>query len=145
MQLDLKACVFLWRVYVGGLPLAAILKNRGYTNGKCPRCKARQETARHTFWFCPLVLEWWRQLRAIVLRKIGLPLSRTKFTFNLTSYAAEEHVWFINHIKYWLFQVNWLSKNEALFTGHIHFAAGLPTHRLRTYLLEAWSWMPRCW
>ena len=83
------------------------------------------------------MLEWWRQLRDIVLRKTGLHLSRTKFTFNLTSYAAEEHGWFINHIRYWLFQVIRLSRNEALFTGHIHFAAGLPTHRLRTYLLEA--------
>lgn len=62
MQLDLKARVFLWRVYVGGLPLAAKLKDRVFTDGKCPMCKVKQETARHTFWFCPLVLEYWRQL-----------------------------------------------------------------------------------
>ena len=74
MQLDLKAFVFLWSVYVGGVPLVAKMKDRGYTDGKCPRCKVRQETARHTFWFFPLVLEWWRQLRATVLSRTGINL-----------------------------------------------------------------------
>ena len=137
MQLNLKDRVFLWQVYVGGLPLAANLKERGYTDGKCPRCKVRQETARHTFCFCPLVLEWWRQLRATVLSRTEINLSRIKFTFNLSSYAALEHAWLINHIRYWLFQVIWLSRNETLFTGQTHFAVGLPTQRLKSYLLEA--------
>ena len=135
--LCLQARIFLWRVFVGGLPLAAKLRQRGFTDGLCPRCLKSQETARHTFWYCPLVLEWWRQLCSVVYHSTGLKLTRHKFTFHSTVYPAYEHEWLITHVHYWFLQVIWLTRNAALHSGHILYGAGLPTKRLQTYLLEA--------
>lgn len=137
MHLNLQSRVFLWRVYAGGLPLASILMERGFTNGKCPRCHAAKETARHAFWFCPTVQEWYRQLRALLLALTGISLNRLQFTFGLDSYPAVQHNWLITHIRFWFLQVVWLTRNEALFSGRLLYGAGLPVYQLRTYLMES--------
>ena len=136
LHLDLKSRLFLWRVYVGGLPLASKLRDRGFTNGKCPRCNKACETARHTFWYCKLVHEWWMQLRSAVLHSTGIMLHRFKFTFNTTAYPAQEHEWLIMHIRYWFMQMIWYTRNEALHAKILHYSVGLPLYRLSIYLSE---------
>ena len=137
MQINLQSKVFMWRLYAGGLLTAEKLLSRGFTDGKCPRCRKAKETLRHAFWFCPTVLEWWNQLKTIMQRTTGISLSRYHFTFALKLPPAPQHVWLINHVRYWLFNLTWLTRNEALFNGITLYSAGLPIHRLKTYLFEA--------
>lgn len=70
-------------------------------------------------------------------RTTGIPLSRYHFTFALKLPQAPQHVWLLNHVRFWLINLTWLAKNEALFNGITLYSAGLPIHRLKTYLLES--------
>ena len=66
----------------------------------------------------------------------GITLDRIQFTFSLIQYPATQHVWLLDHIRYWFYQLVWLTRNEA-FTGQIIYGVGLFVHRLKTYLIES--------
>ena len=51
--------MFLWRVIVGGLPLAMALKRRHISNGTCFFCAVVEEDARHKFITCPVAKAIW--------------------------------------------------------------------------------------
>ena len=51
--------MFLWRVIVGGLPLAMALKRRNISNGTCFFCTVVEEDARHRFITCPIAKAIW--------------------------------------------------------------------------------------
>ena len=137
IQMDLQGRVFFWRVMVGALPIASVMLQRGFTNRKFPRCLKGQETLRHTFWYCPLVWEWWNQLWALLLSHTGITLNLVSFTFGTFSYVASEHTWMVQHLWYRFLWLVWSSRNEALHSGQIWYFAGLPWYLFKSRLQEA--------
>lgn len=134
-QLDFKDRVFLWRLLSGALLVACTLKERHVTNGKCCRCKKKQETLKHAFWYRDIVNEWWHQLLCILLC-IDNKLNRFNITFGSYTLLAEEYIWIVGQLRYWMLSAIWVTRNVAVFQNTILFSTGLPWFIIKTKLQE---------
>lgn len=137
-KLNLKGRLFCWRLLLGALPLTTVMQNRGkgFTDGLCPRCKKFKETARHAFWYCSDIREWWHQLRQIVFVHTGYRIKQFQFTFGLLKTASTEHTWLFTHLRFWFFWMIWTARNEALHNNINLFPTGLPWVKLKLKLME---------
>ena len=119
------------------MSLASTMKERGFTDGRCPRCRKGLEHVRHVFWYCDTVKEWWHQLQASVLRSTtGIQLQRVSFTFGTKEYASLEHQCLICHLRYCFMALVQETQKEVQHTRNLCFTAGLPLHRVQAYLTE---------
>lgn len=127
--LDFKFKLFLWRLFSGSLANAALLKEKGFTDGKCVRCK-KHETIKHAFWFCCTVHNWCNQLLGHLHDCFGYKFNRFQFTFGTFTIAAEETQILFQFIRCWFLWFIWIIRNKGVFEMQNLYTAGFPKHAL---------------
>ena len=118
-HLPFRAKVFLWRVIVGGLPLAMALKRRNISNGTCFFCTVVEEDARHRFITCPVAKAIWVVISQIWASITGNILSPFNWVFidDDKGMPALSYKVVFDYLRYWGMWFNWTMRNGFLFHG----------------------------
>ena len=118
-RLPFRAKVFLWRVIVGGLPLAMALKRRNISNGTCFFCTVVDEDARHRFITCPVAKAIWVVISQIWASITGNILSPFNWVFidDDKGMPAPSYKVVFDYLRYWGLWFNWTMRNGFLFDG----------------------------
>lgn len=113
-KLPFQGKVFIWRVIVGGLPLATVLQRRRLSNGNCFFCETCQESSHHRFISCPVARQIWAFISSVWQKVTGQTFSPKQWVFQLGRNDQQQEVFF--HYFRWLgLWHNWLMRNAFIF------------------------------
>ena len=95
-----------------------------------------KEIARHYFWYCPTIKEWWHQLQHIIFQSLGFRIKTFQITLGINWMASQEHAWLFSHIRFWMLYLIRTTKKIALFNQQVLFTAVLPWKLMKNKLTE---------